>query len=125
MKAPLEILSEYQAKARKLKEMGSQHKELQPLTVQEVLFIRAVLHPTAKKESRDVTRNLIKFLCDKAICTAQDIYDELGYVDKPVLHRLKKFREHGLVRRESKKYYMPTMRMLELKDKYLERVCGE
>jgi len=125
VKTPLEILSEYQQKCEKLKAIGSQHKELQPLTVQEVLFIRATLHPTAKKESKEITRKLILYLCNQGICTAQDIYNDLGYHDKPILHRLKKFREHGLVRRESKKYYMPTPRMLELREKYLERVCGE
>jgi hypothetical protein len=125
MRTPLEILSEYTKKAEKLRGMNSQHKELQPLTVPEVLFIRAVLHPTAKKESKEVTRRLISYLCDRGICTSEEIYTDLGYVDKPVLHRLKKFREFGLVRRESKKFYMPTPRMLELKEKYLERVCGE
>jgi DNA-binding transcriptional ArsR family regulator len=125
VKTPLEILSEYQSKVSKLKAIGSQHKEIQPLTLPDVLFIKAILHPTAKKESKEVTRKLIMFLCDRGIVTAQEIYDELGYADKPVLHRLKKFREHGLVRRESKKYYMPTPRMLELRERYLERVCGE
>lgn len=125
MKTPLEILSEYQGKVNKLKAMGSSHKELQPLTTPEVLFIRATLHPTKKQESKEVTRKLIMLLCDRGIVTAQEIYDETGYADKPVLNRLKKFREHGLVRRESKKFYMPTPRMLELRERYLERVCGE
>ena len=124
MRTPSEILDDYWKKANKLKQLGANHKELQPLTVQEVLFIKAILHPTIKQESRDLTRNLILYLCEKRICTAQDIYRDLGYSDKPVMQRLKKFREHGLVRRVSKKYYIASPRLYELKEKYLERVCG-
>lgn len=125
LKEPQEILDAYKIRCQKLKDMKSQNKELQPLTIPELLFIRLALHPTAKQGSKEVTRKIIDYLCEKEVCTAQDIYRDLGYSDKPVLHRLKKFKELGLVRRESKKYYMPSPRMLELKSRYLERVCGE
>lgn len=125
MLTPLEILSEYQGKVEKLRKIGSQHKELQPLDVKEVLYISATLHRTSKKASKEVTRDLIQYLCEKTICTAEDIYRDLGYVDKPIMSRIKKFREHGLVRREAKKYYIATDRLKDLKERYLERVCGE
>lgn len=121
---PLEILSAYQKKVARMKEVNAPYKEIQPLQISDVLFIQAKLHPTKKQATKDMTRELIKFLCDEGICTAQQIYDRFGWSDKPVMARLKLFREFGLVRRESKKYYMPTPRLLELRDKYLERVCG-
>lgn len=118
------ILSEYQRKLDLMKKNQTPHKDVQVLSTNEVLYFKAVMHPTAKQESKALTKALIQYLCDKGICTSEDIYRDLGYADKPVLSRLKKFKEFGLVRREAKKYYMPTPRMLELKDKFLERVCG-
>jgi hypothetical protein len=121
----LEILSDYKKRTAKMEELKTAHKDIQPLTTPDVMYIAAMLHPTARKESKEVTRKLINFLCDNAICTAQDIYDGLGYADKPVLTRLRKLMGFGLVRRESKKYYMPTPRMKALRAKYMERLCGE
>lgn len=125
MKTPAEILAEYDDKVTRLRAIGSQHKEIQPLLMPDLLYIKAVLHPTAKKSSRDITRRLVEYLCNAEICTARDIYESLDCADKPVLQRLRKFKEMGLVRRESKRFYIRTPRLLQLKDQYLERVCGE
>lgn len=124
MKTPVEILSEYQ---RKLKLMTSQkipHKDIQPLTTAEIMLFTALLHPTAKKESKDLTRELIKYICDQGIITAEEIYAKYNWSDKPVMRRLKLLREFGMIKREQKKYYMPTPRLLELRKDYLERVCN-
>ena len=123
-KAPSEILSDYQRKLKLMTSQKTPHKDIQPLQPVEVMLFRALLHPTDKKESKDMTRELVKFICDKKILTAEDIYAEYNWSDKPVMRRLKLFREFGMVKRELKKYYMPTPRMIELRDNYLERVCS-
>jgi len=120
---PVEILSEYQRKVRLMTSQKTPHKEIQPLEPRDIMLFRALLHPTDKKESKEMTRELVKYLCDQGITTAEDIYEKYGWSDKPVMKRLKLFREFGMLKREQKKYYMPTPRLLELRDTYLERVC--
>jgi hypothetical protein len=107
-----------------MKAQKTPHKDIQPWEMKELLYFRAMIHPTDKKESKDMTRELIRFICDQAIVTADQIYEHFGWSDKPVMKRLKLFREFGLVKRESKKYYLPTPRMTELRNTYLERICG-
>jgi predicted HTH transcriptional regulator len=124
MKTPIEILSEYQRKVELMREQKTPHKDIQPLQVADILLLRAVIHPTDKKESKEMTRELVKFVCDQGIVTAEEIYSTFGWSDKPVMKRLKVLREFGIIRRESKKYYIATPRLLELRNKYLERVCG-
>jgi predicted transcriptional regulator len=119
-----DILTAYRNRIASLKAAGSPHKEIQPLSIPEVLLIKAVLHPTNKADSKELTRKLIMHLCKSGITTAAEIYEALGCADKPILRRLRKFKEMGLVRRESKRYYMPTARMDELVEKFLDRVCG-
>lgn len=123
-KTPRQILNDYRDKVVRLKAINSQHKELQPLSIPDVLNIKLTLHPTNKRESKELTRRLVEYLVEVEICTAGDIYDALGCTDKPTLQRLRKFKEYGLVRRESKKYYIATDRLIELKDKFIEKVCG-
>lgn len=123
-KDPREILSDYQKDLERWKEKGAHYKDIQRLTMQDVMYIRQVLHPTQKAESKELTLKLVNYICDAGICTAQDIYRDLGYSDKPVLRRLKLFKEFGLIRREYKKWYMPTPRMLEIKEKHLRRICS-
>lgn len=120
----LEILSNYQKDVERWKERNSHYKDIQPLSINEVLFIKQVLHPTKKAESKRVTETLIKFICDQGIVTAKDIYDATGLSDKPVLNRMKIFQQFGLIRRESKKYYLPTPRMQEIRKRYLPRICN-
>lgn len=117
------ILEEYKKDLERWKANNAHYRDVQPLTMQDLLYIRAVLHPTNKKESKLLTKRLIEYLTDKEICTSQDIYRDLGYSDKPVLKRLRMFQQLGLVRRESKKYYMPTPRMYEIRKRYLRRLC--
>lgn len=124
MKEPLEILSDYQKKVESLIANKSPYKEVQPLQISDLLLLSARLHPTDKKESKDITRELIKFVHDEGIVTAEQIYSTYGWSDKAVMRRLKILREFGIVRRESKKYYMGTPRLKELRNKYLERVCS-
>ena len=122
-----DVLTEYnEALARWLvrwKPKDCPYKDVNPPTPHDVIFLRAIIHPTSKKESIELTRNLIEFICDREICTAQEIYDHYGYSDKPVLKRLKIFQQHGLVRRESKKWYLATPRMQELRKKYMRQLC--
>jgi hypothetical protein len=120
----LEILSNYQKDVERWKENGGHYKDIQPLSINDILFIRQVLHPTKKEQSKKVTEELIRFICDKGIVTAKEIYEATGLSDKPVLSRLKVFQQFGLVRRESKKYYLPTPRMLEIRNRYLKRICS-
>jgi hypothetical protein len=119
----LEVLSNYQKDVERWKERGGHYKDIQPLSIQDLLFIRTVLHPTNKQGSKDLTKALITFIVDRGVVTAQEVYGELGYSDKPVLKRLKLFQQLGLIRRESKKYYLPTPRMQEIRQKYLKRIC--
>lgn len=124
MKTPMEIVSDYQRRVELMREQKTPHKDIQPLTINDIILFRALIHPTDKKESKDMTRELIKFVCDQGITTAEDIFNTYGWSDKPVMKRLKLLREFGMVRRESKKYYLPTPRLIELRNKYIERVCG-
>lgn len=123
MKTSLEILSLYQRKVELMKSQKTTYKDIQPISMSEMLLLRALLHPTARKESKDITRELIKFICDQGIVTAEEIYAKYGWSDKPVMRRLKLLREFGMIKRESKKYYMGTPRLQELRTRYLERVC--
>jgi biotin operon repressor len=118
------VLEQYHKDVERWKERGGHYKDIQGITTNDIMYIRRVLHPTEKVESKNVTKELITFLYQRQIVTANDIYDALGLSDKPVLKRLKTLREFGLVRRECKKYYLCTPRMNELVEKrYLKRVC--
>lgn len=120
-----QVLKAYREDVERWRERGGTHyKDIQPLHVNDVLFIKSVLHPTNKAESKKVTEQLITFLCERQVVTAKDIYDALGLSDKPVLKRIKIFQQFGLIRREGKKYYLPTPRMEELCKKYLRRICS-
>lgn len=118
-----QVLEAYNKDVERWRERGSTYRDIVPITPNDILFIRKVLHPTARAESKKLTEDLIKFLCEKEVTTAEEIYTSLGLSDKPVLKRLKTFREFALVRREGKKYYLPTPRMREIYKRYLKRVC--
>jgi len=123
VKTPAELLAEYQRKVKLMTTQRTPHKDVQPLTTPEILLFRALLHPTNKKESKDMTRELVNYLCEQGITSAEDIYTKYNWSDKPVMRRLKLMREFGMVKREQKKYYMPTPRLFELQETYLKRVC--
>lgn len=126
MRTPEEVLKAYQEKCAELKEKGSTYKEIAIPTVQDVLYLKMVLHPTRRKESKELTHALITFICERGIVTAQEIYDGLGFAETPVLTRIKKLKEQGYIRREHGKYYIATPRLLALvKKDYLRRVCGD
>lgn len=126
LRDPIEekILKSYQADVTRWKERGGRYKDIQPLAMGDILLLMAQIHPTKRAESKEVTRQLIEFLCDQEITTAKKIYEALGLSDKPVLKRLKLLQQHGLVRRESKRYYVATPRLQELRSRYLKRVCS-
>jgi hypothetical protein len=117
------IREQYEQDVIRWRERGGQYVDIKPLTLNDVIFLKTVLHPTEKKETKKVTENLVNFICESKIVTAEEIYTSLGLSDKPVLKRLKVFRQFGLIRRESKKYYLPTPRMEELHKRYLKRIC--
>lgn len=119
---PTDIIAAYHRDIARWRERGASYKDIQPLTMSDIILIRQVIHPTSRKESKEITKNLIEYICDRGICTAQEIYDHFGYSDKPVLKRLKLFQQFGLVRRESKKWYLPTPRMHELRERDLKRI---
>lgn len=123
MKDTAEILSNYQRKVALMRAQKTTHKDIQPLAMGDVLLVKALLHPTAKQTSKDMTKVLIEYLCDEGICTAEDIYTRFGWSNKPVMKRLKIFQNFGMVKRESKKYYIATPRLCELRDKYLRQIC--
>jgi len=118
-----EILDSYQNDVKRWRERGGQYKDIQPLTINDVIFMKAVIHPTARKASKEFTERLVIFLCEKKIATAEEIYTELKMSDNPVLKRLGLFQQFGLVRRERKKYYIATPRLEELRKRYLKRIC--
>jgi hypothetical protein len=124
MKEREEVLAEYQKRVGLMKAQKTNLKDIRILETTEILLLRALLHPTAKQESKDMTRELIYYLCDKAIVTAEDIYSHFGWSDNPVMKRLKIFKEFALVKRESKKYYLATPRLYVVRESYMERVCG-
>lgn len=118
-----EIHAKYQKDLERWRERGGHYKDIQPLHTNDVLLLRAVMHPTDRADSKKVTEQLVNYLCEKGVCTASDIYEDLGLSDKPVLKRLKLLQQHGMIRRESKKYYLPTPRLYELQKRYLKRIC--
>lgn len=118
------IKETYEKDVARWREKGNTHyKDIQPLTINDVIFLRTVLHPTNKAESKRLTENLVNFICERGIVTAEEIYTSLGLSDKPVLKRLQIFRQFALIRREGKKYYLPTPRMEDIHKKYLKRIC--
>lgn len=119
----LEVLSEYQKRLELLRSANALHKEIKTLEIQEVLYLKLLLHKTKRQESMQMTYDLINYICAEACVTAEEIYIHFGWSNKPVLARLKIFKEFGLVKRLRKKYYVATPRMLELKEKYLSRIC--
>jgi predicted Rossmann fold nucleotide-binding protein DprA/Smf involved in DNA uptake len=124
VKEPNDILIQYEAKTATARAQGSQIKEFCDPSTADMLYLRALLHPTSKRESRDMTRRLIELLCEKKICTAEELYAEMGRSTKSILRRLKILRQNGYLRRESKKYYITTHRMHVMHRNFLDRVCG-
>lgn len=105
-------------------ESGSTNREYQLPQVKDLLLLRAQLHPTAKKASQDLTRRLIKLLMEEGCLTSVELCEKLQCSERPVLKRLKCLRHNGCLRRESKRYYLPTHRLQLLIDKgFLEHIC--
>ena len=123
MKSAADILQSYKNDVARWQANNSHYVDIRPLTVNEIITLKMKLHPTAKRESLDMTKRLIELMCDREIITAQEIYTELACVDKPILKRIRILREYGLLRRESKKFYLPTPRLQELRKRYLHRLC--
>jgi hypothetical protein len=53
------ILDRYTADVDRWRERGGQYKDIQPLTINDVLYIKAILHPTKRKESLKLTEDLV------------------------------------------------------------------
>lgn len=117
------ILAEYQKILIMMETQKTPHKEVKPLTTQDIMFLKAKIHPTAKASSKEMTRELLQFIHEKRITVAAEIYEVYGWSDNPVMKRLRVFREFGLVRRISKKYYLATPRLDKIVNEYLDRVC--
>ena len=120
---PMQILSDYQHRVEVMQSQKVNTKEMRKLETTELLYLRAVMHPTNKQVSKDMTKELVKFIYDQGIVTAEEIYTKYGWSDKAVMRRLKLLKEFSIIIRKSKKYYMGTPRLEELRIKYLERVC--
>lgn len=118
------VLDGYNKDVERWRERNGHYKDIQPMSMNDILLLMAQLHPTNRAESKKLTAELIIFICDREIVTAQEIYDELGLSDKPVLKRLKLFQQHGLIRRESKRYYLASPRIHEIRKRYLRRICS-
>lgn len=125
MRTPEQVYNDYQNDVARWKERQAHYIDIKPLNMNELLFIKTRLHPTAKAESKEMSKKIMEFIHSKRIVTAEEIYEEFGYSDKPVLRRLKVLREVGLVRRESKKFYIATPRLDEaITKRWHERVCS-
>ncbi len=123
MKSAVDILQSYKNDVARWTANNAHYVDIRPLQITEVIMLKMKLHPTAKRESLDLTKRLIDLMCDREIITAQEIYEALDCVDKPILKRIRILKEYGLLRRESKKYYLPTPRLQELRKRYLARLC--
>lgn len=124
MKTAEEVYAEYQTDIARWIERGAHYIDIKKLTTNDLIFLRAKIHPTSKQTSKDLTRKLVQLIYERKIITAKEIYETLGVADKPVLRRMKVLREFGIVRRESKKYYMASPRLEDLVNKHwIERLC--
>lgn len=117
------LLEQYNKDVDRWKERGGHYKDIQPLSTNDILLLKALMHPTNRADSKKLTEELVRYLCTRGIATASNIYEDMGLSDKPVLKRLKLLQQHGYVRRESKKYYIATPRLRELNARYLKRIC--
>jgi len=123
MITPEKILEDYKLRVQLMYAQKVPSKEVQDLSTQDVMYIRAILHPTKRVESKAMTRELLKFIYENKIVTAEQIYDTYGWSDNPVMKRLKLLKGFGLVKRVSKKYYLATPRLGILMTEYLDELC--
>ena len=126
MKSSQDILKAYEARVEQWKSnRNAKHRDIQSLLAPDVLFLRSVIHPTNRREAKELTRKVILYLHEHRIATAQDMYESIGISDNPFLKRVKILMNFGIVRRESKKFYMATPRLDELVEKkYIDKLCN-
>lgn len=77
-------------------------------------YFKMVIHPTARQESKDVTKKILLYLSEKDIVTSVQLQKDLDISEAPILKRLKVFREFKLCKRERNKFYRVTPRLKEL-----------
>jgi alkanesulfonate monooxygenase SsuD/methylene tetrahydromethanopterin reductase-like flavin-dependent oxidoreductase (luciferase family) len=127
MKSSEEVLQAYNKRVETWKSArNATHRDVQSVTAPDVMFLRSVIHPTNRKEAKELTRKIILYLYEHRVATAQDMYESVGISDNPFLKRMKILMNFGIVRRESKKFYLATPRLIELVEKkYIDKLCGE
>lgn len=96
--------------------------DTKPLDLNEGFYIFQELHPTKRRESLEITAKLVTFLIRSEVTTMEDVQRELGVSHPAILKRLKVLRRQGMVKRESKKFYIATPRLIEFQAKFLKRL---
>lgn len=117
------ILEDYQTFIALAQAQKTPRKEVQPLTAQDIMYLKAKMHPTKKAESIAMTKELLNYMYTQRIATAEQIYAAYGWSDKPLMKRMKLLKEFAIVKRVSKKYYLATPRLDTLVTRYIDILC--
>ena len=115
-----EILATYRKKVAFWVEKDQPIPELKPLSLNDANLIKMLINKTNKKESIELTNNLLRFLYNEQVCTTEDIMEALEVTYPPVWQRLNLLRKHKLVRREHREYYLATPRLTSFVERHLK-----
>jgi predicted transcriptional regulator len=113
------ILGEYKVKLAGWKDRSQPVPDLQKLTVKDATMFVLGLHPTQRKQSKELTINLLKLLAESEILSLEEIEVKLNSTYPPLAKRLTAMRQYGMARREKKFYYLATPRLLEFIKEYM------
>jgi hypothetical protein len=109
----------YEAKIAGWKASGQATPETRPLTTTDLQLLEARLHPTKRQASMDLTQRIVEMLYNRRIVTTEEVCTVLTCHDVPVRKRFDALRKAGMVRQESRIYYLATPRLDEFVSTYL------
>ena len=116
-----EIFEEYKKKLKKWREEEQPASDLREVTFNDALVIMLKLHPTDRKESKKISKQILEYLAENEIVTTDEIVKALG-ISKPTFYnRLQFLRSMGLVRRERRIYYLATPRLYDFIKNHIRR----
>jgi hypothetical protein len=116
------VLQTYEAKLNGWREAGQETPETKPLNVTDLQLLEARLHPTKRQGSLELSQRIVELLYNKRIVTTEEVCTILTCHDVPVRKRFDALRKAGMVRQESRIYYLATPRLDDFFSTYLGSV---
>lgn len=124
MKTKEQVLALYKQKLANWQRREINVIDLRKLDINSVMIIHYRLHRANKTKSKELTKELLEFLKQAEIATTEEILAAVKISYPALNRRLQELRRHGIIRRESRLYYLATPRLTELLDSYMKHLMA-